>query len=162
MYTLTRNCRAGKYQDCACVPVNKPSKPGQMWRWSGCRENVRFGENMAKHFIDRLEKMMVDQRRAALNLHNNEVGRKVCSYMNVSLKPWPLRMRHVGYNIGGSCCNMFSRVSQINATLCKLVVKRTQHVACGAKLLHPFGQGFTEVLVTLFTPKLKKYILPTF
>ena len=76
MYTLIRNCRAGEYQDCGCAGANRP-RPGQEWQWAGCEENLSFGENMAKHFIDKLEKNSTDHRRVALNLHNNEVGRKV-------------------------------------------------------------------------------------
>ena len=59
------------------MEVNRPARPGQKWRWAGCVENLTFGENMAKHFIDKLEKISTDHRRVALNLHNNEVGRKV-------------------------------------------------------------------------------------
>ena len=44
-------------------------------------------------------------------------------------------------------CNIFSRVGQTNATLCNMVAKHTQHVACNnvarccTNMLHPFGQG---------------------
>ena len=61
-------------------------------------------------------------------------------------------MQHVACNIVGSCCNMLSRVGQTNATLCNMVAKRTQDVACNnvarccTNMLHPFGQGFSYVL----------------
>ena len=77
MYTMTRNCRLGKYKDCSCIRVDRPRKFGENWKWSGCNENLKFGECMAQYFIDNLEQNPADRRRSALNLHNNEVGRKV-------------------------------------------------------------------------------------
>ena len=82
MYTLTQSCRQGKYKDCACVPIDKPPKEGQNWRWFGCNENVKFGESLAKKFVDELEKGLKD--RNTLNLHNNNIGRKVFSLANMN------------------------------------------------------------------------------
>ena len=45
-----------------------------------------------------------------------------------------VKPRSNGCNIVGSCCNMLSRVGQTNATLCNMVAKGTQHIAC--KMLH--------------------------
>ena len=56
-------------------------------------------------------------------------------------------MQHVARNIVGSRCNMLSRVGWMNATLCNIVAKHTQHVACNSvagcctNMLHPYGQG---------------------
>ena len=36
---------------------------------------------MAQYFIDNLEQNPADRRRAALNLHNNEIGRKVGRFL---------------------------------------------------------------------------------
>lgn len=68
-YKLTHDCRTGKFKDCDCV--RKKNKK----EWSGCNDNVRFGDILARHFLDALEKEK--KARSAMNLHNNEVGRKV-------------------------------------------------------------------------------------
>ena len=44
--------------------------------WGGCSENVRYGSNFARQFIDARERKLRDSR-ALMNLHNNRVGRKV-------------------------------------------------------------------------------------
>lgn len=48
---------------------------GQGWLWGGCSDNVGFGEAISKQFVDALE--TGQDARASMNLHNNEVGRKV-------------------------------------------------------------------------------------
>lgn len=68
-YKLTHDCRTGKFKDCDCI--QKKSKKD----WGGCNDNVRFGDILARHFLDALEKQ--NKARSAMNLHNNEVGRKV-------------------------------------------------------------------------------------
>ncbi|XP_024202308.1 protein Wnt-8b isoform X2 [Pan troglodytes] len=47
---------------------------GQGWLWGGCSDNVGFGEAISKQFVDALE--TGQDARAAMNLHNNEAGRK--------------------------------------------------------------------------------------
>ncbi|XP_072439211.1 protein Wnt-8b isoform X3 [Chiloscyllium punctatum] len=47
---------------------------GQGWLWGGCSDNVGFGETISKQFVDALE--TGQDARAAMNLHNNEAGRK--------------------------------------------------------------------------------------
>lgn len=51
---------------------------GQGWLWGGCSDNVGFGEAISKQFVDALE--TGQDARAAMNLHNNEVGRKVSHF----------------------------------------------------------------------------------
>lgn len=48
---------------------------GHGWLWGGCSDNVGFGEAISKQFVDALE--TGQDARAAMNLHNNEAGRKV-------------------------------------------------------------------------------------
>lgn len=48
---------------------------GRGWIWGGCSDNVEFGENISKQFVDALENG--HDSRAAVNLHNNEAGRHV-------------------------------------------------------------------------------------
>ena len=57
-------------------PLCPPRCPGgQGWLWGGCSDNVGFGEAISKQFVDALE--TGQDARAAMNLHNNEAGRKV-------------------------------------------------------------------------------------
>uniref|UniRef100_A0A8C6UZI8 Protein Wnt n=1 Tax=Neogobius melanostomus TaxID=47308 RepID=A0A8C6UZI8_9GOBI len=72
MYTLTRNCSMGDFDNCGC----DDTRNGQ-WSWvavGGCSDNVGFGEAISKQFVDALE--TGQDARAAMNLHNNEAGRK--------------------------------------------------------------------------------------
>ncbi|KAM8852737.1 protein Wnt-8b isoform 1-T1 [Synchiropus picturatus] len=95
MYTLTRNCSLGDFDNCGCDDSRNgqrgltntrrgPDRPvytdaerppgGHGWLWGGCSDNVGFGEAIAKQFVDALE--TGQDARAAMNLHNNEAGRK--------------------------------------------------------------------------------------
>ena len=55
--------------------------------WGGCSDNVRYGSEFTRHFVDAREKRIRDGR-ALMNLHNNRAGRRVrvcvcvCAYVN--------------------------------------------------------------------------------
>ncbi|XP_053306223.1 protein Wnt-8b [Spea bombifrons] len=74
MYTLTRNCSLGDFDNCGCDDTRNGQPGGQGWLWGGCSDNVGFGEAISKQFVDALE--TGQDARAAMNLHNNEAGRK--------------------------------------------------------------------------------------
>ncbi|XP_078055411.1 protein Wnt-8b-like [Mustelus asterias] len=74
MYTLTRNCSLGDFENCGCDDSRNGQLGGQGWLWGGCSDNVGFGESISKQFVDALE--TGQDARAAMNLHNNEAGRK--------------------------------------------------------------------------------------
>ncbi|MBN3302759.1 WNT8B protein, partial [Amia calva] len=76
MYTLTRNCSLGDFDNSSsCKTVcSVLCTGGQGWLWGGCSDNVGFGEAISKQFVDALE--TGQDARAAMNLHNNEAGRK--------------------------------------------------------------------------------------
>ncbi|XP_014678401.1 PREDICTED: protein Wnt-8b-like [Priapulus caudatus] len=72
MHTLTRNCSAGEFEKCGC----DDRKKGQVaagWTWGGCSDNVQFGEQISKQFVDALETGL--DATALMNLHNSEAGR---------------------------------------------------------------------------------------
>ncbi|XP_053144462.1 protein Wnt-8a isoform X2 [Hemicordylus capensis] len=73
MYTLTRNCSMGDFDNCGCDNSRNGHPGGKGWVWGGCSDNVEFGERISKHFVDALE--TGHDARAVMNLHNNEAGR---------------------------------------------------------------------------------------
>ncbi|XP_066471988.1 protein Wnt-8a [Tiliqua scincoides] len=73
MYTLTRNCSLGDFENCGCDSSRNGRTGGTGWVWGGCSENVEFGEKISKVFVDSLE--TGQDARALMNLHNNEAGR---------------------------------------------------------------------------------------
>ncbi|GCB70419.1 protein Wnt-8-like [Scyliorhinus torazame] len=74
MYTLTRNCSMGDFDNCGCDESRSGEAGGRGWVWGGCSDNVEFGERISKQFVDALE--TGQDSRAAMNLHNNEAGRR--------------------------------------------------------------------------------------
>ncbi|MFT7809920.1 protein Wnt-8a-like [Arapaima gigas] len=73
MYTLTKNCSKGDFPNCGCDDSRVGTIGGRGWIWGGCSDNVDFGSSVSKQFVDALETGR--DARAAVNLHNNEVGR---------------------------------------------------------------------------------------
>ncbi|KAJ8920937.1 hypothetical protein NQ315_015730 [Exocentrus adspersus] len=95
-FTMARACSSGSLYQCTCA--SKPSSPtnGQ-FQWGGCGDNIKWGTQFAKRFIDNVEKYTLEKSKskpkrdegkeedekvmrnevAAVNLHNNRVGRKV-------------------------------------------------------------------------------------
>ena len=80
-----------------------PGVPGGLgndgWRWGGCSDNVMYGVWFTMVFVDAAERLKVgprtahfsvvrggravsDEIKALVNLHNNEVGRKVVSHIS--------------------------------------------------------------------------------
>ncbi|KAG7329130.1 hypothetical protein KOW79_007304 [Hemibagrus wyckioides] len=73
MYTLTKNCSMGDFDNCGCDDSKTGKIGGRGWIWGGCSDNADFGENISKQFVDALENG--HDSRAAVNRHNNEAGR---------------------------------------------------------------------------------------
>ncbi|XP_078382932.1 protein Wnt-8b-like [Oculina patagonica] len=76
-HEITLQCRENKIPGCRCVELkNRQQKSGtEYWQWGGCSDNIWYGENMTRSFIDSLEQG--DNARKVVNLHNYDVGRKV-------------------------------------------------------------------------------------
>jgi hypothetical protein len=105
MYQITRACTKGDLENCKCIEsLNSRSSSldkvndGGKQEWSGCSDNVLFGYRLSKSFVDSSELYDSLSRRVRIldteadasrpsalrrneyrlmNLHNNEVGRRV-------------------------------------------------------------------------------------
>ena len=82
-HAVTEACSAGNLTDCSCDSSREESDTApDGWKWGGCSDNVRYGLWFSESFVDAPDR---DRERlngfrdvrALMNLHNNEVGRKV-------------------------------------------------------------------------------------
>lgn len=84
-HEITQQCRENKIPGCRCVELKnrQPNNGNGDWQWGGCSDNIWFGENVTRRFIDDLEQD--DDARKVVNLHNNELGRKVSVSVEISI-----------------------------------------------------------------------------
>lgn len=80
-HAITAACTQGNLSDCSC----DKEKQGfysidQGWKWGGCSADISYGLGFSKVFIDARE--VKQNARTLMNLHNNEVGRKVSDKPN--------------------------------------------------------------------------------
>jgi len=92
-HAVTEACSAGNLTDCSCDSSSRDADGGggnagagtasqDGWKWGGCSDNVRYGLWFSESFVDaadrdRQRRDGLRDVRALMNLHNNEVGRKV-------------------------------------------------------------------------------------
>ena len=79
---MTEACSAGNLTDCSCDSSREGDTAPDGWKWGGCSDNVQYGLWFAESFVDapdrdRQRRNGVRDVRVLMNLHNNEVGRKV-------------------------------------------------------------------------------------
>lgn len=80
-HAITAACTQGNLGDCSC----DKEKQGfysidQGWKWGGCSADISYGLDFSKVFINARE--VKQNARTLMNLHNNEVGRKVSAEQN--------------------------------------------------------------------------------
>uniref|UniRef100_A0AAU7EBU1 Protein Wnt n=1 Tax=Terebratalia transversa TaxID=34513 RepID=A0AAU7EBU1_TERTR len=79
VYGITKACSTGQLPQCACDDTKRPPSKSRdrkgIFTWGGCSDNVKFGIDFTKRFVDSKEKITRDGR-ALMNLHNNRAGRK--------------------------------------------------------------------------------------
>ncbi|XP_073471831.1 protein Wnt-2b [Aquarana catesbeiana] len=96
VYAITRACSQGELKSCSCDPKKRgrsKDKKGD-FDWGGCSDNIDFGIEFAKDFVDAKERKVRDAR-ALMNLHNNRVGRMaVKRFMKLECKC---------HGVSGSC-----------------------------------------------------------
>uniref|UniRef100_T1ITD0 Protein Wnt n=1 Tax=Strigamia maritima TaxID=126957 RepID=T1ITD0_STRMM len=102
VYAITRACAKGQLLHCAC---DESKQVGYFYKgmnrdshgtftWGGCSDNIRFGNDFARKFVDAREKHQRDAR-ALMNLHNNRAGRQaVAKHVKLECKC---------HGVSGSC-----------------------------------------------------------
>jgi wingless-type MMTV integration site family protein 4 len=88
MYRVTQACTKGEIDKCGCDQNVQKKKLDGNFEWGGCSHNVFFGHKFSRKFVDSSEIAEIRRKNNVedrlMNLHNNEVGRRVCplSYFN--------------------------------------------------------------------------------
>ena len=85
-HELTLQCRQNRIPGCRCGKTRKQPKGNSDWQWGGCSDDIKFGEKETSRIIDKLEKG--NDARTAVNLHNNQVGRKVRLVLYSLISAW--------------------------------------------------------------------------
>lgn len=81
---MTRACSRGELRECNCDRKSKEINKKDGFKWGGCSENVGYGIQFARTFIDSRETQQ--DPPALMNLHNNRVGRRVSQLANTIMK----------------------------------------------------------------------------
>ncbi|XP_025422997.1 protein Wnt-16-like [Sipha flava] len=107
VYSITHACSSGKLTECSCDSMQHGQTTPEGWKWGGCSDNLRFGLQFSRKFVDGSEpnrrpdnfKTTKQKRiwadRLKMNLHNNEIGRQIV----ISL----MKMHCRCHGVSGSC-----------------------------------------------------------
>uniref|UniRef100_A0AAQ4QHI6 Protein Wnt n=1 Tax=Gasterosteus aculeatus aculeatus TaxID=481459 RepID=A0AAQ4QHI6_GASAC len=96
-HAVTQACSMGDLLLCGCeatrnrAPPRPPSSSttgdGVKWEWGGCGDDVEFGYEKSKQFMDAKRRRGKSDIRTLIDLHNNEAGRlAVKLYMRTECK----------------------------------------------------------------------------
>lgn len=75
IFSMIRLRKFGLPRFFACIWCFHFHTGGSDWKWGGCSDNIEFGDEISRRYIDVLE--TGSDARAIVNLHNNEAGRRV-------------------------------------------------------------------------------------
>jgi hypothetical protein len=71
-------CACGRQPSRSLLRRHKRKYPGKMYVYGGCHDNIAVGTKFSKDFLDRREiRHTQPNNRKLVNLHNNDLGRKV-------------------------------------------------------------------------------------
>lgn len=80
VHTIAKNCSNGDSDKCNCgsrktsqLDTEEAIRGG--FRWGGCSDDLNFGKEIAKSYLD--ERETGRDIKAKINLHNNNIGRMV-------------------------------------------------------------------------------------
>ncbi|KAI2660540.1 Protein Wnt-6 [Labeo rohita] len=105
-HAVTQACSMGELLQCGCEATRSRGPPprlasigpaeGVKWEWGGCGDDVEFGYEKSKQFMDARRRKGKSDIRTLIDLHNNEAGRLNSKEVRftVSFKPssvghWP-------------------------------------------------------------------------
>ncbi|XP_045117622.1 protein Wnt-16-like isoform X3 [Portunus trituberculatus] len=98
VHAVTQACSSGNLTDCSCDMSKQGLSTPEGWKWGGCSDNLRFGVQFARQFVDAPEKerhKKLKRRRNLMNLHNNEAGREAVARL--------MKMQCRCHGVSGSC-----------------------------------------------------------
>ncbi|XP_054164169.1 protein Wnt-16-like [Oppia nitens] len=78
VHAISQACSAGNLTECSCDLSPQGHNNPEGWKWGGCSDNIRYGMQFAKTFVDAPERAARKKNRdirAMMNLHNNLAGR---------------------------------------------------------------------------------------
>lgn len=75
---LQCGCEATRNRAPPRPPSSSTSGDGVKWEWGGCGDDVEFGYEKSKQFMDAKRRRGKSDIRTLVDLHNNEAGRLVC------------------------------------------------------------------------------------
>lgn len=85
-HAVTAACTQGSLIGCGCDKEKQGFyNQEEGWKWGGCSADVHYGLGFSKVFVDARE--IKQNARTLMNLHNNEVGRKVGLYNVLATNP---------------------------------------------------------------------------
>ncbi|XP_020647642.2 protein Wnt-6 [Pogona vitticeps] len=83
-HAVTQACSMGELLQCGCEATRSRAPPlppaltgseGSNWEWGGCGDDVDFGYEKSRQFMDAKRKRGKSDIRTLIDLHNNEAGR---------------------------------------------------------------------------------------
>eukprot|EP00106_Octopus_bimaculoides_P006797 XP_014774239.1 PREDICTED: protein Wnt-16-like [Octopus bimaculoides] len=95
VHAVTQSCSAGNLTDCSCDMNRYGEKDGEGWEWGGCSDNIHYGTWFCKMFVDAPDANSKRDTRNLMNIHNNEVGRRVVEK--------EMKMQCRCHGVSGSC-----------------------------------------------------------
>uniref|UniRef100_A0AAY5ES83 Protein Wnt n=1 Tax=Electrophorus electricus TaxID=8005 RepID=A0AAY5ES83_ELEEL len=96
LHAVTQACSQGELLQCGCMTLEQE----QRWEWGGCGDDVDFGHDVSRHFMDSRRRKGKRDIRTLIDLHNQEAGRKGVNYNAVKAHIWTECKCH---GLSGSC-----------------------------------------------------------